>query len=272
MLRHKKALYHLIYGDVDLWLLARLPKITRQRLLVTFHEPTPPEWLQLDKIGSNIGAAFLVSKSQCPNFQKFIPKERIFVIPLGIDTAFFQPPERVNEGRICLTVGVHMRDYETLKSAIDLVLEVDPGVRFMAVGTCLPGRNNSCLNDNRVSFLDNLTDEELRRVYQMSSLAIFPFKNATANCALLEAMACGLPIVATDVGGVREYLGEEAGILCNPRDPEALANAMLRILNDSLLAGIMSRASRKCALAYDYRVVAARMSEIYLDILQGNSK
>src|ERR1700758_2153011 len=41
MLYHKKAIYHLIYGDVDLWLLPKLRKITGNYLVVTFHEPTP---------------------------------------------------------------------------------------------------------------------------------------------------------------------------------------------------------------------------------------
>lgn len=271
MLRQKKALYHLIYGDVDLWLLPKLRKITRNRLVVTFHEPTPPEWLQLDKIAPNIDAAFLVSKSQHVYFEKFFPAERIFVIPIGIDTDFFQPGEVFNDERICLTVGVHLRDFETLKLAIDLVFKAEPRVRFIAVGSRLPGRNNSCLDDDRVSFLDNLSDEELRRVYQMSSLAIFPLKNATASNAFLEAMACGLPIVATDVGGVREYVGEEAGILCKPRDPEALANGILRILGDSLLAKRMSQASRKRARGYDYRVVATQMAEVYSKILESGS-
>jgi glycosyltransferase involved in cell wall biosynthesis len=271
MLRHKKALYHLIYGEVDLWLLGRLPKMAKRRLVVTFHEPTPPPWLGLDKMAPNIDAVFLVSKSQFPHFNRFIPAERIFVIPLGIDTAFFQPSEAVAQERICLTVGVHMRDYETLKSAIDLVIRADPRVRFTAVGSRLPGRNNSSLNDPRVSFLDNLSDEELRCAYQTSSLAVFPFINATANCALLEAMGCGLPIVATDVGGVREYLGDEAGILCKPHDPQALASAMLQILSDSRLARNLSQASRQRALRYDYSVVAAQMREMYSHLLQAGS-
>lgn len=271
MLCHRNAIYHLLYGEVDLWLLPKFRKITGNRLVVTFHEPTPPEWLQLDKAAPNIDAVFLVSESQRVYFERFLPTERIFVVPHGINTDFFQPAEVLNDERICLTVGVHMRDYDTLKLAIDQVLEAGPSVRFIAVGTRLPGRNNSCFDDNRVSFLDNLSDEELLRIYRISSLAIFPFKNATASNALLEAMACGLPIVATNVGGVREYLGDEAGILCKPRDPEALANAILQLLNDTFLAKSMSQASRKRALEYDYRVIAAQMGGVYSRILESGS-
>jgi glycosyltransferase involved in cell wall biosynthesis len=108
-----------------------------------------------------------------------------------------------------------------------------------------------------------LSNEELLRAYHASSLAVFSFWWATANNSLLEAIACGLPIVATDIGGVREYVGEHAGILCPPQDPETLAAAMLRLLNEPDLAETMGAAARVKALAYDYRRVAEQLAEVY---------
>ena len=69
--------------------------------------------------------------------------------------------------------------------------------------------------------------------------------------------------MATEVGGVREYVGDEAGILCPPRDPAALAAAMLEILDDPAWAAEMGAAARRKAAVYDFRIVAYQLREVY---------
>jgi glycosyltransferase involved in cell wall biosynthesis len=268
MLTHRKSLYHVFYGETDVWLLRYVKRLTGNRLVATFHDPRSRlEWLGADKTARDLDAVILVSESQREYFAEFLSPERIFVVPHGVDTDFFQPSDKLSNEPVCVTVGNTLRDFETLKSAIDLILESDPGVRFIAVGALRPGGNKSVLRSERVEFLDNLNDEELLGVYQNSRTAIFSFQNATANNAVLEAMACGLPIVATDVGGVREYVGNEASILCKPQNAKALADGVLRILNDSSLATRMSQKSRARALQFDYRVVAKHMRKVYSEIL-----
>lgn len=62
---------------------------------------------------------------------------------------------------------------------------------------------------------------------------------------VLEAMAQGVPVVATEVGGVRDALGPHAGLLVPPGDVNALANAMLAILQDKSLQSNMGQAGRQ---------------------------
>jgi glycosyltransferase involved in cell wall biosynthesis len=272
MLTHGKSLYHVLYGDTDVWLLGYVKRLTGNRLVATFHEPPRNlEWLKIDKIAHNLDAVIVLSESQRQFFNKLLPAERIFVVPHGIDTDFFKPAEGLSEKHICITVGSHLRDFETLKLAITPILKENPHLHFFAVGARQPGGNNSHLYDERFEFLDNLSDEELLRIYRMSRIAIFPFQNATASNSLLEAMACGLPIVATDIGGVREYVGDEAGILCKPRDPGLLANAISQLLNNPSLANQMSNAGRARALEFDYRAVAKKMEKVYSDVLRMDS-
>ncbi len=117
--------------------------------------------------------------------------------------------------------------------------------------------------------LSDISDDALRNLYQSASLAIFSFRDATANNALLEAMACGLPIVATDVGGVSEYTDDDSATLCRPGDPEDLANAVNGLLANAEVAATRGDASRRRALRYDYRNVARNMKSVYAGLLSG---
>jgi len=270
MLRRNQAVYHLLYGDTGLWMLGRVSRIIGSCLVVTFHRP--PSVLMRYGIDrpkiQDLAAAILVSDSQRGHFEGLLPPNRIFVVPHGVDTDFFRPLEEKSDGQICITVGAYLRDFKTLTLAIHRVWQVKPDVRFIAIGTAHPqDAHFKQLNDSRLRFLSSVTDEELRRAYQGSKVAVFSFQDSTANNSLLEAMSCGLPIVGTDVGGVQQYVGDEAGVLCPPRDPEALADGVLQLLDDPSRRAEMGAAGRARALGYDYRVVADRMREVYSEVL-----
>lgn len=268
MLANKGALYHILYGDTDVWMLGHMKRIRGNRVVATFHEPPwSLEWLQIHRIAQHLDAAILVSESQREYFEGLLSPGRILVIPHGVDTHFFQPAATSGDEPICITVGSHLRDFETFKATIGLVLEAIPRVRFIAVGTRSGGGGNSQLYDERVEFYDHLRDEDLLRLYQKSRIAIFSFHYATANNALLEAMSCGLPIVATDIGGVREYVGNKAGLLCPPYDPEAMAKATVRLLRDADLATELGAAGRARALQFDHRILAQQMRQGYSEVL-----
>jgi glycosyltransferase involved in cell wall biosynthesis len=69
------------------------------------------------------------------------------------------------------------------------------------------------------------------------------------------------------VGGIREYVGEDAGILCPKKDPMALAEGILTLLADAGTREKMANISRSKALLLDFRVVAERMREMYTRVL-----
>ena len=110
-------------------------------------------------------------------------------------------------------------------------------------------------------------DMSVLRIYENGKPAAtphhLPFNWAGASTGLLESMACGLPIVATDVGGVREYVGPDAGMLCPRRDPAALAAAILHVLDCPTRAAAMGAAARRRALGFDYRIVAGQLTDVY---------
>jgi glycosyltransferase involved in cell wall biosynthesis len=268
----RKAVHHAIYADTDLWLLPKVSRWTNNRLIATFHEPPATlGFMAVDsRIVANLAAVVLVAEAQRIYFENLIDRDRIFVVPHGVDTEFFRPRLQCPSEPICITVGSHLRDFVTLKQAMELVWQVKPEAQFVAVG--LRHSNESQARtvfsgeEKRVQFFESISDDELRDKYQSARVALFSFQDATVNNAMLEAMACGLPVVATDVGGVREYLGS-AGTLCPPRDPGALARGVCELLDDASLASRLAHASRDRALQFNYAVVAAQMARVYSHVL-----
>jgi len=266
MLRNRDRVYHVLYGDSDLWLLRRANRLTGNRLVASFHQPADHlrKLGSIERIARHLDAVILVCEAQRGYFEEFLPADRVFVVPHGVDTDFFRPSGEDGGEPLCVTVGSHLRDFETHREAIRIVWRANPGVRFLSIGT----RSNKKsyfpqLEDPRIRFLDRVSDEEMLRALQTANVAVFSFEDATANNALLESMASGLPIVATDVGGIREYVGRDAGILCQRKDPRALADGILTLLDDASARKKMAIASRSRALQIDFRIVANRMGEIY---------
>jgi phosphatidylinositol alpha-mannosyltransferase len=84
---------------------------------------------------------------------------------------------------------------------------------------------------------------------------------------LLEAMAAGVPVVATDIPGYNEVVEDGVqGFLVPPEDPEALAEALLRLLRDPALRARMSAAGRQRARQYDWDEIARRVVEFYEEV------
>jgi phosphatidylinositol alpha-mannosyltransferase len=82
--------------------------------------------------------------------------------------------------------------------------------------------------------------------------------------ALVEAMAAGLPVVATDIPGYRDVVTDGIeGVLVPPRDPEALAAGLVRVLTEPELAARLARAGRERAKAFDWPLVVDRLEAIY---------
>jgi glycosyltransferase involved in cell wall biosynthesis len=267
MLAHRGSIYHLLYGDTDLRLLGRIGRLTGNRVIATFHETDEGlEWLQVDRrITEQIEAALLMSESQRSYFEQLMPPERIFVVQHGIDTDFFRPADEPTKEPVCITVGSKYRDFDVLTRALDIVLEARPDARFVAVGTHRNAEHP--LRDPRAEYVIDATDELLLHTYRSARVAVCPLWRATANNALLEAMACGLPVVVTDVGGVREYVGAGVGVLCPECDAEVLAAGILRAFDDDRWAAQQSAAARARAERFDYRFVAAQMAAVYDAVL-----
>jgi glycosyltransferase involved in cell wall biosynthesis len=184
---------------------------------------------------------------------------RVHVIPHGVDTAFFTPgpPREPGGGLRLLSVGHWLRDHQTAFSALAMLRAQGVPASLRLITPQVP----SVLPED-VSVESGLSDEALREAYRSADALLLPLADATANNAVLEAMACGLPVVSTDVGGVGEMTAG-AALLAPPGDAAALAAHLLALARSEDLALRLARAGRARAESLDWRIIAARYAALY---------
>ncbi len=104
---------------------------------------------------------------------------------------------------------------------------------------------------HRVTFTDFVPYERIIHYYQSADVVVNPSFSEAGGRSVIEAMACGVPVVATRVGGLPEYLEDgKTGILVEPGDASALAEAIICLLSDENLRRSMGEAGRKRAVKY----------------------
>jgi glycosyltransferase involved in cell wall biosynthesis len=168
------------------------------------------------------------------------PAERITVIPNGV--ALGPPLPARGELVGTLTSFAPVKGLDVLLDAAAAL----PAVRFALFGegdaAALRERARALGLDGTVSFPGQVPAREA-----LSRMAVFVLSSHMENAplALLEAMAAGVPVVATRVGGVPELVPEGTGLLVEPGDAAALAAAIGRLLDDPALARAQAEAARR---------------------------
>jgi glycosyltransferase involved in cell wall biosynthesis len=252
--RHPKSLILLSAGENQFGRnFVAADKAIRSRTVVCLHQP--PSWLRLHwrdlSALAGLGAIICLSREQREYISGACPSPTI-LIRFGIDHDFFRPAERRNTERSShlLFVGNWLRDFETLVKAMRQVWNERPTVVLDCV---IPHgyRSHPALlrlaRDPRVRWHAGISSEALRDLYQQAALLFLPLIDAVANNSIVEALASGLPIVTTNVGGTADYIPEAAGQLCPPDDADAHARAVLGWLGDRARLDKASAAGREFA-------------------------
>jgi glycosyltransferase involved in cell wall biosynthesis len=265
-LRGTGRIFHFLYGENSYRYLGRMKSLaTRNGIVCTYHTP-PEKFAQVVKDRRHIerlDAVIVVSTMQTEFFAGIVGRERVFFVPHGIDVNYFTPGAAKNPASkrfTCLFVGSHLRDVATLARTARL-LEPEPDVRFVVVTR--PANHAAFAGLGNVDIKTGINDEQLLAVYRDSDILALPLLDATANNSLLEAMACGLPIVSTDLQGVRDYVTRECALLVPPAGAQSLADAIMWLKRDEAAQTRMAQASRTRALELSWENIAQQTVEVY---------
>ena len=207
-----------------------------------------------------------------------LPPERVTVVHNGVDTKFFQPnPNGRPEGPpVLLSVArlVPDKDHDTLLQAFSQLSRYHKGAELWLVGNgprrqVLEQRVRDLSIAGQVKFLPG--EQVLRPLYHQADLFVLSSMAEALPNVILEAMAAGLPVVATQVGGVPEAVVPEAtGLLVSPRDVIGLAAALGRLLDDPEARRSMGRLGRKRVQdRFSFPVMVSRHEEVWTRLLWG---
>ena len=210
-----------------------------------------------------------------------LPPARLTVVPNGVDTDFFQPgPNNRREGPpVLLSVArlVPDKDHDTMLLAFSGVAERHPEAQLWLVGN---GPRRGILEQKvrdlglagKVKFLPVAKD--IRHLYQKADVFVLSSVAEGMPNVVLEAMAAGLPVVATRVGGVPEaVVPEDTGLLVAPRDVAGLAAALGRLLDDpGARRSLGRRARERVVQQFSFGAMVKRHEEVWARLLWGNGR
>ena len=127
---------------------------------------------------------------------------------------------------------------------------------------------------SNVIFVGNVPDDLLPQYYAASDVLVLPSKDMSEGfgLTLLEANATGKPVIASNVGGIPSVVKNGYnGLLVQPNDPKALANAIVRLERNPREARAMGRNGRRFAELHDWTNTAPQTERVYAQVLSNRS-
>jgi len=181
----------------------------------------------------------------------FDSRFEIPIIPNGVDLESYKTIERDWSPPRLLSVGriVHQKGLDLAMHALGGLKELNWEWRIAGDGPQLQALQSLAQElgiDDRVFFLGWQSREQIMESYKQANVFLFPSRHEGMPNAILEAMASGLPVIATCIAGNEELVIEgQTGYLVPAEDIEILQDALKKILNDSVLRQQMGDASRR---------------------------
>ena len=221
------------------------------------------------------------------------PKERVTVIPCGVDGRLFHPRDQaaaqarldLPAGRLLLFVGriERLKGIDTLLEAAAQLVATGghDDLRVLIVGGDIESNraNNPELHRlqalsqelglaDRVDFLGSQSQAELPHYYAAADVTIMPSHYESFGMVALESMACGTPVIASRVGGLAALVKDgETGYLVPAESPDALADRIRTLLADEELRRRLGAQAACYAQQYRWPHIAARITTVYNTLL-----
>jgi glycosyltransferase involved in cell wall biosynthesis len=216
-----------------------------------------------------------------------VPKEKIFIFPDGVELDFIQK---------CISSSKITREELGIQDAGLVLINVNrlapnKGVNYLIDALWILNNQNK-LNtklilvgtgpeepkikeqikklrlEDKVIHFKNIPDEKMFQLYTLADVSVSPTLYEGLPLVILEAMACGKPIVASNVSEVPQVVKHgENGFLVPPRDPEAIVDAILRIYEENLFRKMGSK-SKEIVKDYDWNIIAKKAISKYEELIK----
>jgi N-acetyl-alpha-D-glucosaminyl L-malate synthase BshA len=206
-----------------------------------------------------------------------------FVIPNGIDLDRFNNLSKETlrirfqigkDEKVIIYVGrLHsVKGLEYLITAMNLIKDKEPNARIILIGDGSEKEKlktivKNLMLESRINFFGGVPNQKIPEYLTASDVFVLPSLSESFGIVNLEAMASGLPVVTTKVGGLPEIVTEgENGFLVEPKNPQQLAEKILFLLKNDELRLKMSLNNREKVKQYRWENVVAQLEKIYLKV------
>jgi glycosyltransferase involved in cell wall biosynthesis len=184
-----------------------------------------------------------------------VPETHIHIVPCGVDTSYFSPAPRSDASEpipliVCVARHVEVKNLALLLQACALIQRRGIAFRCVMAGDGpireqLLKQRASLGLDDFVELPGAVEQAEVLKCWQRASVGVLTSDNEGMPVCLMEAAACGVPVVSTAVGGIPELVQDGVtGLLCSRGDAKEIADALELLLGDSELRHRMGAAAR----------------------------
>lgn len=206
-------------------------------------------------------------------------KNKMSVIPNGVDTQLFKPSKKNKEWDILfvslLDEHHEFKGLQYLLDSVKQLLKTIPNLRVCIVGEgVLKEKYQKKAQimgiSKNISFVGEVAQSNLPNYFQQAKVFVLPSTDTEGyGIVLLESMACGTPVITTSIAGVASDINEhKTGIVIEPKNVEHLTNAIQTILSDNKVYNEMSKNSRKLVREnYSWEKIAQHILKIYINLI-----
>jgi glycosyltransferase involved in cell wall biosynthesis len=205
-----------------------------------------------------------------------VSPKKLHIIPNGYDEKIFKPlcsfETKKKLGlpfnkKVLISVGnlVTVKGHTDLIDAFSIVAKKHKDLLLIIIGSgplrqTLQNKVTRLGLTNKVTFLGGKSHDEIPIWINSSDIFVLPSRNEGFPTVIPEAMACGKPVVGTNVGGIPEALSnEDIGVLANPQDPKSLANAIVEAIDKNWRSEVIINHAQQ----YSWTRLVARILNVY---------
>lgn len=234
-------------------------------------------------IAKNVDKIVCVNEDYVPVFEKWgIPYNKLMYIPNGVDTKKFSPgkskiKEKYKDRRIILYFGRlhYQKNVELLINSFQLVKQKIKNAKLIVVGTGnqFDKLKNMTSKNPDIDMTGFVSDEELINYMRAADFVVFPSRGENASFTIMEAMACKLPVISSDVGNAKKILGGNRGILLKEYTKEEIADICINLINDDESRKKIGDEARDYVLKYhSWDKISKQTEDLYKQVLDNRQK
>ncbi len=201
----------------------------------------------------------VAGRDQMDYIYDLIPSAQVKYFPIGVDTDFFSPSPSFQPLRL-VHVGYNRRDFKTLAAGLDKVYENHPNLQVDIIGVY----DQACEVPSRPYFHIHpyLDDDRYLEVLQSANFALLSLCDGGSSNSLLEVIACGLPVVVTDLPNTRDYFDDAFVLRFQAGDAKVLANHCLELLANPTFRDKMGGAARAHSLQFSWHALSRQFRSL----------